>query len=289
MMPVMHPFPTSAAIHELLARELADDLGIGDLSTLPFPDWQTRQATAELQCRANGVLAGIEIAALVWETAAPEQVKVEPLAESGSRIAAGQVLARITGPAAALLAGERTVLNAIGHLSGIATLTARYVEAVAGTEARICDTRKTLPGLRTLQKYAVRCGGGVNHRASLDAAVMLKDNHLALLAEPLADAVRRVKAASGPATLVQVEVTTLEQCAQALAGGADALLLDNMTPEQVGECVALCPPGVRIEASGGLTLETVRAYAEAGVHYLSIGRLTHSAPALDLSLEMLPG
>jgi nicotinate-nucleotide pyrophosphorylase (carboxylating) len=206
----------------------------------------------------------------------------------GQRAVAGSRLLVVRGPARALLAAERVALNFVQHLSGIATLTARFVEAVRGTRARILDTRKTTPGLRRLEKYAVRCGGGFNHRFGLFDQVLIKDNHLAALKgaapNPIAVAVQRARA-RWPRLTVEVEADTLEQVAQAVAAGADMILLDNMSPRQLRAAVQLVAGRARTEASGGVTLRTVRQIAQAGVDFISVGALTHSAPAVDIGLD----
>lgn len=277
------PFPTSPAIRDLLAAELATDLGAGDISTQVFPNFQSDKCAAVLVAKANGIVAGLEAFPLVWELLG-EGVKSEPLIASGSEVAAGQPVARYSGTVATLLAGERTALNLVGHLSGIATLTARYVQEVAGTGCKITDTRKTLPGLRSLQKYAVRCGGGVNHRFGLHGAVMLKDNHLTRLGN-IHDALAAIRQQLGPTTRIEVEVTTYEQFQETVAAGPDVILLDNMDLSTMQRCCSDDRKGILLEASGGMTLERVAEVARLGVDFVSVGRLTHSAPALDLSLE----
>jgi nicotinate-nucleotide pyrophosphorylase (carboxylating) len=220
-------------------------------------------------------------------------LQIETTAGDGDVVPAGKVFARVVGEAQMLLAAERVALNFLQQLSGIATLTRKYVEAIAGTKARIIDTRKTAPGLRALQKYAVSVGGGHNHRMGLDDGVLIKDNHIAL-AGGVAEAIRRAKEAAGHLHKIEVEVATLDQVKEALQAKADILLLDNMTPEtirQAVEIVAAHEPGDRrtlLEASGGITLDNVRAYAEAGVDMISIGALTHSAPAVDISFKIKP-
>jgi nicotinate-nucleotide pyrophosphorylase (carboxylating) len=212
----------------------------------------------------------------------------------GDRVAAGTVLGELSGPAGTLLAAERTVLNILTHLSGIATMTAAFVESVAGTAAVVRDTRKTLPGLRAVEKYAVRCGGGANHRMSLSDAVLVKDNHIAALGgvRPAVEAARRQAQAQSEARgrreplPLEVEVDTLEELDEALAAGAGLVLVDNMSLEDTAEAVRRAGElGAEIEASGGLTLANIRAVAECGVHYLAVGALTHSAPALDIALD----
>ncbi|MEO7994493.1 MAG: carboxylating nicotinate-nucleotide diphosphorylase [bacterium] len=280
------PFPASPLIHDLLAAELATDIPHGDLSTMAFPAWCFQQSTASLVTRQAGVLAGFHVFELVWQLLGGK-VTTERRAASGDWLTAGQEIARFTGPAATLLAGERTAINLVSHLSGIATLTGHCVAACAGTATRICDTRKTLPGLRTLQKYAVRVGGGVNHRYSLSDAVMLKDNHLTLITD-LSAAVAELRRSLGPTVRIEVEVGTPAEFVTSIKAGVDAVLLDNMENEAIAWCVERRSPGLVLEASGGITLERIPAVAALGVDYISIGGLTHSAPALDLSLEFQP-
>jgi nicotinate-nucleotide pyrophosphorylase (carboxylating) len=208
----------------------------------------------------------------------------EAAVSDGDPVQAGTVIARVDANARALLSAERTALNLMGHLSGIATLTHAYVEAVAGTGATITDTRKTTPGLRALEKYAVRCGGGVNHRFGLDDAILIKDNHVAA-AGGVGNAIRRARAAAGHLVMVEAEVDGLDQLDQALAEGPDVIMLDNFSLDDLRFAVARAKGLVRLEASGGVTLETVRAIAETGVDVISVGALTHSAPVLDIGLD----
>lgn len=257
---------------------IAEDVGAGDLTTLAVvPEDATCEALLHL--KEPGILCGLDAAAAVF---AELGATLEPLAAEGELVEPGPV-ARVAGPARAVLAGERLALNLVGRLSGVATLTRRYVEAVAGTGAEILDTRKTTPGLRVLEKHAVRCGGGRNHRLRLDDGILIKDNHLRV-AGSLVEAVRR---AQGHGVPVEVECDTLEQVELALAAGADRILLDNMAPPELERAVALADGRVELEASGGVTLETVRAIAETGVDFVSVGALTHAARSLDVSLEVL--
>jgi nicotinate-nucleotide pyrophosphorylase (carboxylating) len=211
--------------------------------------------------------------------------RIELDSRDGDRVGAGALLARLAGSARGLLTGERVALNLLGRLSGIATATRELVDAVAGTGSRIVCTRKTTPGLRALEKYAVRCGGGVNHRFGLDDAVLVKDNHLAV-AGSVAEAIRRARGAVGHLVAIEVEVDTMEQLAAALEHGADAVLLDNMSPAELRRAVEMVGGRIPTEASGGITLRTARAIAETGVDLLSVGWLTHSAPALDVALDV---
>jgi len=214
-------------------------------------------------------------------------LRCEIVARDGADIAVGEIVLALAGRARPILAGERVALNLLAHLSGIATLTRSYVRAVEGAGVRITDTRKTTPGLRALEKYAVRCGGGSNHRFSLDGAVLIKDNHLAL-AGSLAAAVERARRSVGHTVKIEVEVETLGELEGALAAGAGAVLLDNMDPATLRQAVKLVAGRVITEASGGITLDTVRAVAGSGVDLVSVGAVTHSAPAMDLSLEIEP-
>ena len=250
------------------------------------------QATIDVVVRREGVLAGGPVAALVFSRLDPS-VTWQPRLADGSCVTEQTVIARVSGPLRSLLIGERTALNFLMHLSGVATQTRRFVEAVAGTQAVILDTRKTLPGWRALEKYAVRCGGGTNHRMGLHDGVLIKDNHLAAWvrhvgASTIADAVRQARAVSPSGIVIEVEVDTLDQLRDALAGGPDIVLLDNMNPPMLREAVRLrdeIASSVRLEASGGITLANVREIAESAVDRISIGALTHSAPALDIAFD----
>lgn len=274
-------------IINLIKRELATDIGEGDLSTRAFPEWIDRQAKADLVARVSGVLAGLPLVDIVWDCLGTSIASTKT-AQDGDRLVAGQVLATFTGSASAILKGERTLLNLISHLSGIATLTAQYVAATVGTNAKILDTRKTLPGLRSLQKYAVTCGGGANHRMGLHDMVMLKDNHLALIGDDLTAAVQRIRADIRPDRKIEIEADSITLFRAAVEAGADIIMLDNMDDAAVAQCVKERPLGTLLEVSGGLTLERIPVLAEMGVDYLSVGRLTHSAPALDLALDFTP-
>ncbi len=279
-------FPWTAA-RAAVERALAEDLGWGDVTTesLIPPDLR---AEGRIVAREAGVVAGLPVVELVFATLDP-QVQVEPCLDEGARIEAGAVVCRLRGPARSLLTGERTALNFLQRLSGIATLTARMVAAVQGLPVRIVDTRKTTPGLRALEKYAVRVGGGHNHRQNLSDGVLIKDNHLAALAgcgQGLAEAVRLARERAPHTLRVEVECETLDQVRAALAAGADIILLDNMPLPLLREAVRLIQGRALVEASGGITLETVRAVAETGVDLISVGALTHAARALDFSLEL---
>jgi nicotinate-nucleotide pyrophosphorylase (carboxylating) len=275
-----------AWVADIVDRALAEDLGAADPSSSAVDVTSTATIPLELQgiadvaTRAAGVVAGLEVAALVFERAG---ARVQIVASDGDRVQPGDVVLTAEGPVRRLLTVERTMLNLLCHLSGIATLTARWVDAVAGTGARIRDTRKTTPGLRVLEKYAVRCGGGVNHRMGLWDAALVKDNHVAA-AGGVAAAFRLVRK-EFPGITVEVECDTVAQVREAVDAGADLILLDNMSLADLRACVELAP-GTVLEASGGLSLETAHDVAATGVTYLSIGALTHSAPILDLGMDL---
>lgn len=276
-------------IQEAVRRALAEDVGTGDVTTLAcVPPEAT--ARAVLRARESLVLAGLAFARLAFLELDPN-LKLQSRAEEGQRLAPGDVALEISGAARAILTAERVALNFTQRLSGVATLTARFVAALAGTNARILDTRKTTPGWRRFEKYAVACGGGTNHRTGLYDLVLIKDNHLAALAgaspNPIAAAVQRARHA-WPQLKVEVEADTLEQVEQAAEAGADFILLDNMPPDQLREAVRRVRGRAQTEASGGIRLETLRAVAETGVDFISVGAITHSAPAVDLGLDFLP-
>jgi nicotinate-nucleotide pyrophosphorylase (carboxylating) len=253
----------------------------GDVTSSATIDPDAR-FTAEMNARQDMVVAGLEIAAGFFRRL-DVNVRIEQLANDGDAVGPRTALIRLEGNARAMLAAERPALNTLQHLSGIATLTRRYVDAIAGTGAVLLDTRKTLPGLRVLEKYATRMGGAQNHRMRLDDGILIKDNHVAVCGG-VAGAVRRAKAAN-TGLQVQIEVDRLDQIEPALAAGADRLLLDNMPPPVLRQAVALIAGRVPLEASGGVTLETIRAIAETGVDYISLGRITQSAPAVDVGLD----
>ena len=280
------PLP-DAVILPVIQLALAEDLGrAGDVTGACIPA-HARQSFV-FAARRNGVIAGLDCARLAVAALDPEAV-YEPCVADGAIVGAGMHLARVTGRARALLTAERTALNLMGRLSGVATLTARFVEAVQGTGARITDTRKTTPGLRALEKYAVRCGGGVNHRFGLDDAVLIKDNHVAACGGvgPALDFFRGKNSAGrlGHLMKVEVEVDSLRQLREALPYAPDVIMLDNFSLEDLREAVALAGGKVTLEASGGVDLSTVRAIAETGVDVISVGALTHSAPVLDIGLD----
>ena len=274
-------------VHDLIDRALQEDLGIGDATTSALVPPEL-QASATLFAKQPGVLCGVEVAEAVFRRVDPS-LQVEQVLRDGDVMERGSVALRAGGSAASLLTAERTAINFMQHLSGVATLTATYVEAIRGTGATLIDTRKTIPGLRSLEKYAVRCGGGHNHRQNLGDGVLIKDNHIAALklqGVSLGDMVRMAHARASHTIKVEVEVTTLEETEEALDAGAQLLLLDNMPAELMGQAVELNRGRALLEASGGINLDTVRAAAESGVDLISVGALTHSAPALDISMDV---
>jgi nicotinate-nucleotide pyrophosphorylase (carboxylating) len=274
--------PEDFDLDEFVQRVLAEDLGKGgDVTSAATIDADAR-FTAAMNARQSLVVAGLEIAVAFFR-ALDRDVSIELIASDGDHVDAGAELMRLSGKARAMLTAERSALNTLQHLSGIATLTRSYVDAIAGTCAALLDTRKTIPGLRVLEKYAARMGGAENHRIRLDDGVLIKDNHVAVCGG-VAEAVRRAKAAN-TGLEVQVEVDRIEQIEPALAAGADRLLLDNMDPAQLREAVRLVGGRVQLEASGGVTRETIRFLAETGVNYISVGRITQSAPAVDIGLD----
>ncbi len=281
---MIRPTPPYPLIYEPLLRlALAEDLGrAGDLTTEATIPPETL-ANSAIVARSGGSIAGLPMAERVFALL-DGRVKFESLVSDGDVVSAKTTLARISGPARAILTGERTALNLLGHLSGVATATRALVHAVAGTHAGIVCTRKTTPGLRALEKYAVRCGGGANHRFGLDDAVLIKDNHL-VAAGGVAPAIERARAAVGHLVKIECEVQTVAQLEEALAARADVILLDNMTPAELADAVKRIRGRAICEASGGITLETVRAVAESGVNLISVGWITHSAPTLDVALD----
>lgn len=276
------PLPATFDLMDFIRRALGEDLGRGGDVTSNATIPADARFTAAMNARQEVVVAGLEIAAGFF-MALDGNVGIELLAGDGDKVEVGATLMRLEGNARAMLAAERPALNTLQHLSGIATLTRRYVDAIAGTGATLLDTRKTIPGLRLLEKYAARMGGAENHRMRLDDGVLIKDNHVAV-AGGVAEAVRRAKEAN-TGLQVQVEVDRIDQIEPALAAGADRLLLDNMDPAKLREAVGLVAKRVPLEASGGVTLETIRFIAETGVDYISVGRITQSAPAVDIGLD----
>jgi nicotinate-nucleotide pyrophosphorylase (carboxylating) len=268
-------------VERIVLAALAEDIGAGDVTTDATVPMDA-VGVADLLVKEAGVVCGLLVAETTFR-ALDSDIRFESLAGDGDVVESPAVVARVSGSERAILTGERVALNFVGRLSGIATLTRRYVDAVEGTGAAVLDTRKTTPGLRELEKYAVACGGGRNHRFGLDDAVLVKDNHLRA-AGSVPAAVELVRAAT--ALPIEVECDTLDQVAEALALEVDAILLDNMTLDQLREAVDLTGGRARLEASGGVNLDTIRAIAETGVDEISVGALTHSARSLDVSLEL---
>jgi nicotinate-nucleotide pyrophosphorylase (carboxylating) len=280
----------ATAYHSLLRSFLAEDIAGGDITTETTVPENLR-ARGELLAKAPLILAGIDLFGEVF-LLLDSTAQVENISHDGEEIAPGKIPLRITASARALLSGERVALNLLQRLSGVATLTRRYVRAVEGTGAAILDTRKTTPGLRTLEKYAVRVGGGKSHRKDLSEAVLIKENHIRM-AGGVSAALHGAEAAKGRAAWIEIEVTNLEELREALPQNPHVILLDNMGPSLTREAVDEVrrhagPHPIRTEASGGITLDNVRAFAEAGVNWISVGALTHSAPAVDLSFEIEP-
>jgi len=276
---------SSEELSSLLSRALAEDLGQGDLTArLTLPEEARAQGTFRSKQRL--VLAGLPIAQRVFEIL-DSTLEWQGMAPEGTEVAAGTPLASISGAARSLLAGERVALNFLQHLSGIATFTRRLKDELAGTRAELLDTRKTTPGLRGLQKYAVRLGGGRNHRLRLDDGILIKGNHLRL-AGGVRIAVERALRQRPSGYRVEVEVTTREELAEAILAGADGVLLDNMSPAEVRECVRCAAGRLPLEVSGGIDASNIRAYAEAGADYISVGALTHSPVAADINFRIMP-
>lgn len=273
-------------VDEIVSRALSEDIGTGDITTLlTVPEGV--EAFGQFIPTQGGILAGIPVVERVFHQV-DAGIRLEPLVKEGQYFSAGTVLAEVRGEARGILTAERVALNFLQRLSGIATLTARFVEAAKDLPVRICDTRKTTPGLRYLERYAVRVGGGYNHRFGLYDAVMIKDNHIAVCGG-ITPAVQRAKRALPHTMKVEVECTTIQQVVEAMEAGADILLLDNMSPQQMREAVRLAKGRVLLEASGGVRLDTVRQIAETGVDAISVGAITHSAPAIDIKLELQLG
>jgi len=289
----LDPDPIVALVRAAVDEDLGGGVDVTSVATVPAD----QTATVDLTARAAGVVAGAPIAALVFKVVAsmvvaegafvgPQDAPVDVVVVhgDGEAVAAGDVVVTATGPTRVLLTAERTALNLLCHLSGVATLTRRWVDAVAGTRAQVRDTRKTTPGLRALEKYAVRCGGGVNHRMSLSDAALVKDNHV-VAAGGVVPAFAAVRD-RWPGLLVEVEVDSLQELEEVLDAGADLVLLDNMAPDLLRKAVDLTAGRARLEASGGLRLETAAEVAASGVDYLAVGALTHSAPVLDIALDL---
>lgn len=267
---------------ELIKRALAEDLDGGQDITSVATVSGSEKIVADFVSRSAGVIAGIDMARAVLEEVGLTDISV--FVADGAKVAKGTVLMSVRGDTRAILLAERTALNFLGHLGGIATLTHTWVDAIVGTTCAIRDTRKTTPGMRVLEKYAVRMGGGTNHRMNLSSAALIKDNHIAA-AGGVTAAFNRVREAN-PKAEIEIEVDTLDQLAEVIALKPDCVLLDNMSPELCAKAVALVAGAFKLEASGGISLANARAYAETGVNYLAIGALTHSAPVLDIGLDM---
>jgi len=286
MSPTLQPLPPDVVDDAVMAA-LDEDGASDDVTTRAVVD-AAQWGRAVLLCRDEGVIAGLPVAAAAM-TAIDQTVSFDTLVEDGTLVPPNTELAEIEGPLHAMLSCERVALNFLQRMSGVATLTREFVDAVAGTPARILDTRKTTPGLRHLERYSVRAGGGSNHRFNLASGVLIKDNHIAAARQAgivdLAAVVARARAAAPHTLRIEIEVTNIDQLKEALEGNADVILLDNMGVDEIRTCVEMVAGRALIEASGGITLANVRAVAEAGVDFISVGRLTHSAPALDISLE----
>jgi nicotinate-nucleotide pyrophosphorylase (carboxylating) len=278
----LNPDLVQALVELALSEDLADGSDVTTLATIE----ENSISVLNLVARKSGVISGVYVAQLVFELLSDEFV-IKALVEDGKKVAAGEVILSVKGPTQALLTAERTALNFLTHMSGIATTTSLWVNEVSHTKAKIRDTRKTIPGLRHLEKYAVVCGGGVNHRFSLNDAALIKDNHI-LAAGGVGQAFRKVKN-NVVNQEIEIEVDTLEQIPEAIAAGADFILLDNFEISELKKAVSEYGARVKFEASGGLTLENARAVAEAGVDYLAVGALTHSAPSLDIGADLVLG
>ena len=278
-------FISPLQIEDAVTRALAEDLGrAGDVTSVATVP-EAARARATVVARKAGVIAGLPLVDLAFRKL-DGAARIEASARDGDSAAAGAVLMTVEGSARAVLAAERTALNFLGRLSGVATATEAFVRRIAHTKARMTCTRKTTPGLRALEKYAVRCGGGFNHRFGLDDAILIKDNHIAV-AGGIAAVLARARAVAGHLVKIEIEVDTLEQLQDVLAaGGADVVLLDNMAPETLRRAVAMLDGRLVTEASGGVTLDSVAAIAESGVDYISTGWITHSAPSLDVALDI---
>ena len=280
MTPSLNPMLIDPAVREALAEDLGRAGDITTLATIPAD----KKARAVFAARHGGIVAGLPLADAAFRIFDASLVFQAHVAD-GAPVAPGARIATVAGAARSILSAERVALNYLGRLSGIATLTSRYAALVSHTSARICCTRKTTPGQRAFEKYAVRCGGGMNHRFGLDDAVLIKDNHIAV-AGGIAAALRAAKAGVGHLVKIEIEVDTLAQLKEVLAEGADVVMLDNMAPAMMREAVAMVAGRVRIEASGGVSLDTVKEIAETGVDLISVGALTHSAEVLDIGLDI---
>ncbi|WP_420410034.1 carboxylating nicotinate-nucleotide diphosphorylase [Hoeflea sp.] len=274
-------------VEDQVRAALVEDLGRAGDITSNATIGPERTARADMNCREDGVIAGLPLAEAAFRLIEPA-IEFKALAADGDRVKAGTRIARIAGPARAVLSAERVALNYLMHLSGVATHTARFAAAIAHTSARVTCTRKTIPGLRAVEKYAVRCGGGSSHRFGLDDAILIKDNHIAV-AGGVAEALRAAKAFAGHLVKVEIEVDTLEQFEIVLAEGADVCLLDNMGPDLLRKAVAMNDGRITLEASGNVNLDTIKAIAETGVDYISTSKITMAAPTLDIGLDIAIG
>lgn len=279
-LPQLSPLMVRNAVEAALLEDMGQAGDVTGNATIP----PNASASVILDCREEGVLAGLDIARAAFQAMDP-QIRFEALAADGDALAAGQDVARISGNARAVLAAERVALNFVCHLSGIASLTRDYARAIAHTKARVCCTRKTIPGLRAFEKYAVACGGGSNHRYGLDDAILIKDNHIAVVGG-VAETIRAARAFAGHLVKIEVEVDTIEQLETALAAGPDVVMLDNMSLEDLRRGVALVNGRIPVEASGNVNRETIGSIAETGVDYISTSKITMSAPTLDLGLDI---
>ena len=270
-------------VDEIINRALIEDIPYGDITTNSIVS-ENSLATAKLICKEDGIICGLPIFNRVFKLLG--EVEFTPLVKEGEKVSKGMLLGTLNGSTLKILSGERVALNILQRLSGIATITNKYVKEVSGLNTKVLDTRKTTPGLRYIEKYAVKIGGGENHRFSLSDGILLKDNHIAY-AGGIKEAINSARNSTSFVRKIEVEVETKEQVIEAIEAGADIIMLDNMTPEMVGDMVKLINKQTTIECSGNITLETIRAYAEAGVDYISSGALTHSVKALDISLKEL--
>jgi nicotinate-nucleotide pyrophosphorylase (carboxylating) len=282
----LDPDAVAGVVRTAVTEDLMGGVDVTSTATIPID----HRSTATFGARQDGVLAGVPVVAAVIETVCGDAAsEFHELVPDGTHVGPGTKVAEVTAPTRLLLTAERTALNLLCHLSGIASATRRWADALEGTSAVVRDTRKTTPGLRALEKYAVRCGGGTNHRMGLSDMALVKDNHV-VAAGGVAEAFRRVRALAASIP-VEIEVDTLDGLREAIVAGADEVLIDNFTPDEMREAVALrdeLNPAVRLEASGGLTLETARTVAETGVDYIAVGELTHSARVLDIGLDLRP-
>lgn len=273
--------PPARVVKHVIDRALEEDIGFGDLTTESMVAAHAT-TSGRIIARADGVIAGLPFAHDVFKTVEPE-IRFSPFVQDGARVTGGSLIATLDGPARGILTGERVALNFLQQLSGVATLTRQIVDQIEDTNTRLLDTRKTVPGLRALQRYAVRVGGGVNHRFNLFDGVLIKENHITV-AGGITQAVQRARSATGPMTRIEVEVENFDQLEEAIAAGAEMILLDNMSPAELRQAVEIARGRAILEASGDISVETARAVAESGVNYISSGALTHSARALNLSL-----